>query len=81
MEREEILATVESIFAKVLKKNDLKMNDETTANDVDGWDSMSNMIVIAEIERHFGIRLKLREIIKMKNVGALCDVIKEKTSR
>ena len=81
MEREEIFATVESIFAKVLKKNDLKMNDETTANDVDGWDSMSNMIVIAEIERHFGIRLKLREIIKMKNVGALCDVIKEKTSR
>lgn len=81
MEREEILATVESIFAKVLKKNDLKMNDETTANDVDGWDSMSNMIVIAEIERHFGIRLKLREIIKMKNVGVLCDVIKEKTSR
>ena len=81
MEREEILATVESIFAKVLKKNDLKMNDETTANDVDGWDSMSNMIVIAEIERHFGIRLKLREIIKMKNVGALCVVIKDKTSR
>ena len=48
---------------------------------MEGWDSVSNMIIISEVEKHFGLKLKLREIIRMKNVGALCDLIVEKTNK
>ena len=81
MERKEIMAELEKIFAEALQEEQVTLTDETTAADVEGWDSVSNMIIISEVERHFGLKLKLREIIRMKNVGALCDLIVEKTNK
>lgn len=81
MERKEIMAELEKIFAEALQEEQVTLTDETTAADVDGWDSVSNMIIISEVEKHFGLKLKLREIIRMKNVGALCDLIVEKTNK
>ena len=49
-----------------------------TANDVDGWDSVTNVMIIDEIEKQFGVSFKLRDIIKMKNVGDLCNKVLEK---
>lgn len=81
MERKEIMAKLEKIFAEALQEEQVTLTDETTAADVEGWDSVSNMIIISEVEKHFGLKLKLREIIRMKNVGALCDLIVEKTNK
>ena len=81
MERKEIMAELEKIFAEALQEEQVTLTDETTAADVEGWDSVSNMIIISEVEKHFGLKLKLREIIRMKNVGALCDLIVEKTDK
>lgn len=81
MERKEIMAELEKIFAEALQEEQVTLTDETTAADVEGWDSVSNMIIISEVEKHFGLKLKLREIIHMKNVGALCDLIVEKTNK
>ena len=81
MERKEIMAELEKIFAEALQEEQVTLTDETTAADVAGWDSVSNMIIISEVEKHFGLKLKLREIIRMKNVGALCDLIVEKTNK
>lgn len=81
MERKEIMAELERIFAEALQEEQVTLTDETTAADVEGWDSVSNMIIISEVEKHFGLKLKLREIIRMKNVGALCDLIVEKTNK
>lgn len=81
MERKEIMAELEKIFAEALQEEQVTLTDETTAADVEGWDSVSNMIIISEAEKHFGLKLKLREIIRMKNVGALCDLIVEKTNK
>ena len=81
MERKEIMAELEKILAEALQEEQVTLTDETTAADVEGWDSVSNMIIISEVEKHFGLKLKLREIIRMKNVGALCDLIVEKTNK
>ena len=81
MERKEIMAELEKIFAEALQEEQVTLTDETTAADVEGWDSVANMIIISEVEKHFGLKLKLREIIRMKNVGALCDLIVEKTNK
>ena len=75
MTKEEVLAVLDQIFAKVLDTPDIKLDYGSTANDVDKWNSITNITIISEIEKHFEIRFKLREIIKMKDVGALCDTI------
>lgn len=75
MEKKDVLTVLEDIFSKVLKREGITLDYDTTANDVDGWDSITNMTIINEVEKYYGIHLKMREIIKMKNVGGLCEAI------
>ncbi len=75
MEKKDVLTALEDIFSKVLKREGITLDYDTTANDVDGWDSITNMTIINEVEKYYGIHLKMREIIKMKNVGGLCEAI------
>lgn len=79
MEITELLEILNGIFRKVLKREDITLTEDTTAHDVDGWDSLTNMILIGEIENKFGVRFTFREIMKLKNVGDLCHTIKNKT--
>ena len=78
MERYEILKRVEEIFREELEKEDLVLTDETTADDVDGWDSLSHVQLVAAMEEAFGIEFKSREILSWDNVGDLIDSIQKK---
>ncbi len=78
MEIENILKELDTIFRDILKNDNITLNRETTAKDVDGWDSLTNMRLITAIEKHYDIRFGLREILKFKNVGDLCASIQAK---
>ncbi|HEY2721869.1 MAG TPA: acyl carrier protein [Chitinophagaceae bacterium] len=66
------------IFRKVFNDESIILNDEITANDIGSWDSLSHMIMIAEVENAFSIKFSLREINKLKNVGTLVKLIESK---
>ena len=68
MDTTELLEILNGIFRKVLKRDDITLTESTTAHDVDGWDSLTNMVLITEIENKFGVRFSFREIVKLKNV-------------
>jgi acyl carrier protein len=78
MEDQEILTQITAIFNKVLKKQNVVLSAETTAADVDGWDSLTHMMIIDSIEKHFALRFKLMEIMKFNNVGDMISCIKKK---
>ena len=78
METTELLEILNGIFRKVLKRDDITLTESTTAHDVDGWDALTNMVLITEIENKFGVRFSFREIVKLKNVGDLCRTIMNK---
>jgi acyl carrier protein len=78
MERFEIKNELTSVFRKVFNNQTLVIADEFTANDVDGWNSLSHMILITEIEDKFAIKFRLKELNKMKNVGDMVELIKTK---
>lgn len=78
MERNEILKRVEEIFREELEQEDLLLTDETTADDVDGWDSLSHVQLVAAMEEAFGIEFKSREILSWDNIGDLIDCIEKK---
>jgi acyl carrier protein len=78
MESEEILQQVNDIFRNVLEDDSLVIKRETTAEDVDDWDSLNHIVLVVEIEKHFGIKFTAGEILSFNDVGEMCDAIKQK---
>ncbi|MFP2994591.1 acyl carrier protein [Spongiivirga sp. MCCC 1A20706] len=78
MDVEVIKDNLKTILTNVLSHDNFEMKDELTAKDVDGWDSLSHMVIITKIEEHFGIKFKLRDLNKLKNMGSLIALIQTK---
>ena len=80
MNNEEINAKVQEIFRDVFQAPALVIRPEMTAGDVDKWDSLTHLTMIAKVEEAFGFRFKLKEMVKMKNVGDMLTIINEKVN-
>jgi acyl carrier protein len=74
MDKDQILKEVNEIFIDVLD-DDVVLGRETTADDVEDWDSLVHMQLILAIEKHFKIKFISSEIMNFKNVGEMCDRI------
>ncbi len=66
------------IFQQVFDDDTISIRPETTANDIDGWDSLSHVNLIVAVEAHFGIRFTQKELLTLKNVGDLLRTIDSK---
>jgi acyl carrier protein len=75
MERTEIVSKLQGIFRNVLESDSFTISDNLTANDVEGWDSLSHMMILSEIEKHFSVKFKFADIRKMKNIGDMIEAI------
>ena len=78
MERKEIFNKLSEIFIDVLDLDEVELTDETSANDIEEWDSLSHIQLIVAIEKAFGIKFTSREIMKWKNVGEMVNTMEEK---
>lgn len=75
MTREEIIEQLTPIAQAMLKDNSLIISDDLSAANVPTWSSMSFMMLLTEIENHFGFKFKMMEILSLKNMGAIIDAI------
>jgi acyl carrier protein len=75
MENQEILKEINVIVCNILNNNDLILTLQTTAKDIEGWDSLTNIQIITAIEKHFNIRFKLSEILDFKTIADICKQI------
>lgn len=73
MERKEIFDKLNEIFCDVLDLDKVELKDETTAEDIEEWDSLSHIQLIVAIEKAFGVKFTSLEIMKWKNVGEMVD--------
>ncbi|WP_262281131.1 acyl carrier protein [Hallella absiana] len=78
MERSDIFKKVNEIFCDELDNDDIVLTDETTADDVEEWDSLSHVQLIVAIEKAFGIKFTSNEILSWNNVGELIDSIEKR---
>jgi len=69
---------VEQIFKSVMNCEDIIFSQKLTADDVSNWDSMSNIILLIELERHFSIRFNPMEVFGIPNIGSLIELIELK---
>jgi len=71
----EIWERVREVIVDVFGDEDVVLEPETTAADVEGWDSVTNMEVMIALEREFGIRFSTGEMAAVENVGQLVERI------
>lgn len=78
MDRNQLMAEIKKILIGVLNHENFEMNEALTATDVDGWDSLTHMMIISEVEKKFSIAFKLKELNKMRNMGDMLDLVASK---
>ena len=77
MTREEVLEKVNAVIQDVFDDDSIRVSDETVASDVDGWDSLMHITLIGTIEDEFDIKFAMKDVVGMKNVGRMVDLIME----
>ena len=78
MERKQIMGKLQDIIREAVDDEDLLINDSTVAADVDGWDSLVQVLIIGELQNEFGVKFTSSEVSKLANVGNLVDAIAAK---
>ena len=75
----QIYQKLNTIFSYIFNR-DIQLKFNTIAPDVEGWDSLTHMIIISEIEDAFQIRFTMEEILNMKNVADMVTLIEKYTN-
>lgn len=78
MERSEILEKLNGIFTDVLDNDDIKINETSSANDIEEWDSLTHIQLVVAIEKSFKVKFTATEIQTWKNVGEMVNSIQAK---
>ena len=80
MTQQEIYKKLNEIFKDILDLEDIQLTSGMTADDVEGWDSLTHIGLIASIEEEFKVKFTVNEIVNMHNVGDLVEMIEQKIS-
>ena len=78
MEREEIFEKLNEIFQDVFDDESIIVDDSTTADDIDGWDSLTHINLLGTIEDEFDIKFDMKDVVHLGNVGEMVDLILSK---
>ncbi len=78
MKKEEIYEALNEVFQEVFDDDSITVNPETTADDIEDWDSLEHINLVVAIENRFGIKFNMNEVTSMKNVGEMVDIIIER---
>lgn len=70
---------INKVFKTVFGDENLVVTEETCADDIESWDSLQHINIIAMLEREFGIEFDIDQIISLENVGDMVRVIEEIT--
>ena len=75
MSRPEIYEKLTAVFQDVFDDDSIKLMDSTTAADIEDWDSLTHIMLLSAVEDEFGIKFDMKAVQRLKNVGAMVDLI------
>jgi acyl carrier protein len=81
MTEPEIYDALNQVFRQVLEDDTIVLTKDTTAADVDGWDSMTHILIVAELEKRFGLKFRAAEMEELKNVSELATLLRGKLDK
>jgi acyl carrier protein len=78
MEGKQILQQLREVFDEVFEGHSTDISESTTANDIEEWDSLTNIELMVAVEEKFNIKFTSSDINNLQNVGDLCRVVQTK---
>ena len=78
MDARDVFARLDRVVQDVFDDSSIRVNPETTADDIEDWDSLEHITLISAVEREFRMKFKMGEISSMKNVGEMAAIIQER---
>ena len=81
MNREKVFDEVQNIFRDIFDEEQLIINDTTNSDDIEDWDSLNHINLVSSIEREFKIKFALGELLALKDVGAMIDLMLKKLNQ
>ena len=77
MERTELVDKLTEVFRDVFDDDSIVIQENTTAKDIEGWDSLTHINLLSAVEDEFDIKFHMKDVLGMKNVGEMMDLIEE----
>lgn len=81
MDTREIFTRLNRVFQDVFDDDSIRVTPNTTADDIEDWDSLEHITLISAVEREFRMKFKMGEISSMKNVGEMASIIQQRAKR
>lgn len=78
MDRKIIMEKIQDIFRDVFDDEELVVEDSTSSDDIEEWDSLSHIQLVVAVEKTFGLKLTSKEILSWEDVGEMADAIHAK---
>ena len=78
MTREEVFNGVQNIFRDIFDEDDMVIENGTSSNEIEDWDSLNHINLTSAIEIEYNIKFTLRELMTLKNVEDIINFIIEK---
>ena len=78
MTRKELFDGVQDIFRDIFDEEDMVIEDKTSSDDIEEWDSLNHINLVSAIEVEFKIKFTLGELMALKDVGSMIDLMVEK---
>lgn len=72
------MAKLQDIIRETVDNEDIEITNATVATDIDGWDSLAQVMIVGEIRNEFGVKLTSTEVASLGNVGAMVAAIAKK---
>ena len=78
---QEIFDRLNDVFRDVFDDDSLTVTAATTAADIEDWDSLSHITLVSAVEDEFRMKFSMKEVVEMKNVGELIDIVAARRKR
>ena len=75
------LIRLTAVFQDVFNDDELVISRDTSAKDIENWDSLTHVALVFNAEKAFGVRFTGAQIARLQNVGELIDLIEQKAGR
>lgn len=80
MDRKEVFEKLTIIFRDVMDNEEIILEEGTTAEDIEEWDSLVHIQLMERIEQVFGVKFSAKEMRSWDDVGEFVDDIVRKIS-
>ena len=77
MTREAAFERLTKVFRDVFDDEEITLTEETTSEDIEDWDSFEHINLVVAVEDEFSFKIPMGEVVTMKNVGEMVDIILE----